>query len=506
MSKISLAVMLLTVISKIFGFLRISIVNALFGSGPVSNVFTNIFEFPTTLMSLVAISIILSMIPTYSSIEKNSQRRAELYLSNLFNIVVVFSFIISMLVFIFPSLTVQIFYDYQSAYEIELATQFMRIIAFGSLCLSITNMMNGYLNLKDSFIIPASLSVILNLVVISSVYLAHETNLLVLPYGVMIGFLIEALVAFYFGAKKGFRIRNVLRFNIPAVKSTFRMSFPMMLNTWISQLGISVRRYLGTGIGTSAMVYYNSALIISSSVQGIFATSILNVMYPTLSRQAAHHNIAGVKKTVRDLMVVMGVFVIPITVGGIILSKPLMTMLYYRGAFNLSDVNQTAQVFLISCLTFFPLCIVDLFLQVFYSLKNTKLPLRIEVVNLIVLITLMFILSHFYQVVGLVSAYTISLILKSILMLIVFIARYGGFGLKLVLTDLIKITLATLLMAGVTYLSYVGMISYLGNSLSTLLSIVLSMIVYLPIIFFSKIESVDTFVASLRQSKNNVVL
>ena len=77
-------------------------------------------------------------------------------------------------------------------------------------------------------------------------------------------------------------------------------------------------------------------------------------MYPTLSRQAARNNIAGVKKTIRDLIVVMGVFVIPITVGGMILSTPLMTLLYHRGAFTMVDVTNTAQIFFISCLSFFP--------------------------------------------------------------------------------------------------------------------------------------------------------
>lgn len=501
MSKVTILVMLLTVISKIFGFLRISVVNSLFGSGPVSNVFINVFEFPTTMMSLVAISIILSMIPTYSSIEKNSEKRAELYISNLFNIVVFISAIVSLLVFLFPGVTVNLFYDYQTSYEIELATLFMRVVAFGSLCLSISNMMNGYLNLKDSFIIPASLSVVLNVIVISGVYFASISDIILLPYAVMAGFLIEALVAFYFATKKGFRLRNSLRFNIPSVKHTFRMSFPIMINTWISQLGIAVRRYLGTGLGTSAPVYFNSAVIISTSVQGIFATSILNVMYPTLSRQAARNNIAGVKKTIRDLIVVMGVFVIPITVGGMILSTPLMTLLYHRGAFTMVDVTNTAQIFFISCLSFFPLCIVDLMLQVFYSLKNTKLPMRIEGINLAISVILMLVLSQLYGIVGLIIAQVISLSLKMLLMIIIFIKQYGGFGFKLVISDLLKIMLATAVMGLVTYFSYDVISAMAGNTMATLLALVLSIVVYLPVIFFSRIESVDLFIASMTKGR-----
>lgn len=500
MSKITLSVMLLTVVSKIFGFLRQMLVNTFFGAGPEANVFHAVFDFPTSLMALAVSSIIMAMIPVYSKIEKSSQRRAELYISNLFNIVFVIMFGVSLLVFLFPSTFVSIFYDFTSAYEVQLATTFMRIIAFGSLSLAISNIMTGYLNLMQSFIKPAVLSILMNVVVISGVFIAHKTDFIALPVASLIAFGVEALVAFYWGAQRGFRLRPILRFNIPSIKRTFRLSIPIAMQTWMNQIAIAFNRKIGTGISTGTMVYYSSATLIGSAVQGIFANSIMQVMYPTLSRQAANHNLPEVKKTLRDLLTIMAIFVVPITIGGIILSEPLMELLYHRGAFLMTDVISVSNVFTVLALGFYPLCIAELLTQVFYSLSDTTTPLKIEGLVLALRILVLIFLTQILGVIGMAITQVIASVLKVALLLITFRRKYGGIGFTLVMIDFIKIVVASVVMGGATLISYSLLIQNFSNSISVLLVLLISILIYLIMILFSKIDSVTLFINQLKQN------
>lgn len=502
MKKATIIVMLFTIISKVFGFVRISLTNSLFGASEFSNVFLNSLDFPTTMYAFTSVSIILSMIPIYVQIETESPRRAELYISNLFNIVTLITAVGSAIVFLFPGVTTNLLYNYTTAYEVELSTQFLRIMSFGSLCLSITSMMSGYLNLKDSFIIPAALSVILNIIVIAGLYLAYTFDPMLLPYVTFLAFFIEALVAFVFAAKKGFRLRKLLKFKIPSVKKTFKMSAPIMANTWIAQIGMQFKRYVGTGLGTATMVYFNSANIIALSIQGIFATSIMNVMYPTLSRQASRNDIAGVKLTTRNLLITMGVLVIPMSIGGIILAQPMMELLFLRGDFTIGDVTNTAELFKILCLTFFPLCISDLMIQVFYALKNTKRPLLIEGVYLIATVISLVVLAPIYGMLSLAYAHILALLVKNALQLYFFIKQYGGFGFRLVISDITKVLIASTIMGVTTWFIFGQLIQVLPNIISLVITLVVSVAVYGVSILLAKIEAVQVFIQQFKDKKN----
>lgn len=152
----------------------------------------------------------------------------------------------------------------------------------------------------------------------------------------------------------------------------------------------------------------NYSLKILRIVSSTFIVPFQITAYPIIGRLAAERNFEEVKNiTIRTMVKIMVLF-IPSLVGLMVLSRPIISFVYMRGAFGYEDMIRTADVLFYYTIYLIGPAIADLLYLSFFSVQNTKIPTIISFIQLSVNIFLDYTLSARYGLIGLALATTFS--------------------------------------------------------------------------------------------------
>ena len=178
---------------------------------------------------------------------------------------------------------------------------------------------------------------------------------------------------------------------------------------------------------------------------------------------------------------------IPSLVGLMVLSRPIISFVYMRGAFGYDDMVRTADVLFYYTIYLIGPAVADLLYLSFFSVQNTKIPTIISFIQLCVNVFLDYALSGKYGLVGLALATTLSQFVLVGLAIIMYRKYFGKLNHAYIIKNIGKIAIGGLALGFVTNYTY-----KLRPSNSWLLvTILCGAIVYLAIIFALKVDGAD---------------
>lgn len=135
-AKNAVIIMVATLLSRVLGFLRETILANFYGTSMVADVFVLTFNIPGLIISIVGSVIYMMYIPMYyDTRDRLGEDEALKFTNNILNILSVFSIIVSILGIIFAGEIIKIFAIGFTGEKFNLAVQFLRIMMFGVLFL-----------------------------------------------------------------------------------------------------------------------------------------------------------------------------------------------------------------------------------------------------------------------------------------------------------------------------------------------------------------------------------
>jgi putative peptidoglycan lipid II flippase len=95
MKKTALTLMILTMLSKLFGFARDITLSYFYGASNISDAYLISLTIPGVIFGFIGVGITTGYIPMYSKIENsNGIKEANRYTNNLVNVLIVISFLL----------------------------------------------------------------------------------------------------------------------------------------------------------------------------------------------------------------------------------------------------------------------------------------------------------------------------------------------------------------------------------------------------------------------------
>lgn len=131
-AKTTLMLMIITIISKILGFARELVLGGIYGTTFYSDAYIVAMNIPGTLFSLIGIALATTFIPLYYENNK-SIKESNKFVNNIFNITLILSGVLVLLVLLFTDQVVKIFAMGFDGYTFKLTVEFTRIMIFGAL-------------------------------------------------------------------------------------------------------------------------------------------------------------------------------------------------------------------------------------------------------------------------------------------------------------------------------------------------------------------------------------
>lgn len=502
MKKTAILLMIIAVFSKTLGFTRDVILSYFYGASNISDAYLISASIPIAIFTFAGISLSTGYIPTYSHINQYyGEEECNRYTNILVNIVIIICTIIVILGFIFTEQIVWLFASGFEGQTLNLAINFTRKSIFGIYFSGLIYIFCGFLQVKDNFTIPALVGIPLNIFIIISIFLSVKTNVIALPIGIVLANASQLLFLIPFIHKKGYRYRLVVDVKDKNIIHMGYMILPIILGVSVEQINYLVDKSLASRIsvgGISALNYSNK---LNGFVQGLFVTTISTVIYPVISKMAVGNNINEFKKTIAESINIISLLVMPATVGTIIFAEPIVKLLFGRGAFDIKGIQMTSSALLFYSIGMIGFGFRDILSRGFYSLQDTKTPMKNGTFAMIMNLILNLMLSKPMGIGGLALATSLSNIFCTILLFISFRKKIGPFGMKNAIISFMKILFASLMMGVVAKLINVILLNSIGDKLALLASVCIGAIIYFIIIYIMKIDEVNRMVSIIKKVK-----
>lgn len=493
MKKTTILLMIITIFSKILGFAREITLSYFYGASNISDAYLISLTIPTVIFAFIGTGISTGYIPMYSNIQKNyEEKEANRFTSNLTNITILICTIIIIFGLIFTEPIVKLFASGFEGETLSLAVRFTRIGLFGIYFTGIIYIFNGFLQIKGNYIIPAMIGFPLNLITISAIFLSYKTNILVLAIGSVIATASQLLLLMLFIYKTGYRHKLVIDVKDEHIKKMLYLALPIIIGVSVNEINVLVDRTLASSIAVGGISALNYANRLNGFVQGLCVIPILTVMYPTISKMAADNNMKGLKRTVSESINSVSILVIPAIIGSMVFAEPVVKLLFGRGAFDSQAISLTSSALFFYSIGMLGFGLKNILSRAFYSQHETKTPMVNSVISVLLNIILNIILSKYLGIGGLALATSISAIFTTVLLFISFRKKVGSFGMKNTIITVIKISSSSLIMGLVAKLAYNTLLKYLGSNLTLITAIFIGAAVYFVMIYFMKIEEVDS--------------
>lgn len=500
MKKTAVIIMLITIISKLFGFSREIVLSYFYGASNVTDAYLISMTIPSVIFGFIATGISTGYIPMYSQIEKEGgSKESNKFMSNLINILLVLSTILVIFALIFTQPIVKIFASGFEGGTLKLAIRFTRVSLVSMYFVGIVSIFIGYLQLSGNFVIPALVGFPLNIVTILAIIASSKGNPIILAIGTVISVVAQLLFMLPFVRKQGYRHKWILDFRNPNIKKMLYIVIPVMLGASINQINVLVDRTIASGLAVGGISTLNYANKLNRFVQGIFVSSIVVVLYPMISKMVSEGDEDGLKKSVAEAITSVNLLVLPATVGMMFFAEPIVSLLFGRGKFDNAAVAMTTSALFFYAIGMVGFGLREVLSRTFYAFQDTKTPAINAAIAVVINIVLNLILSRYLGIGGLALATSISAIIGTGLLFVSLRKKIGPFGFKEMSVSFLKILIASLAMGLIAIIFFNRVKIGVSESLALILAILVGIISYATMIYFMKIDDVDKMVVAVKR-------
>lgn len=506
----TIIVIVVTILSKISGLVRDQIMAGYFGVGYDTDAFIWAYFIPNLFRILFAESLIIAaFIPIYSAyIKRKKSEEVNVFVNSITNIMILVFTAISLLIFIF-SPQIGALLSRIANYELDVVkfVYLNRIMIFSLITLSLSGLTTGILNSHNIFTVPSLAPLVLNvIIVIFVIILSSEIGIMSMAIGAMAGSVFHLAVQLpqikVSNLKYGFRIA----FKNKAVKEFFSIVFPILLSLGAVQLNNSVDNFFALNLGAGNTTALTLSWRVTNLPLGVFAVAVVTVLYPLISRQAAREDIGGLKESFSLGIREIGYIMIPATVGLVILSQPIIKVLFEHYKFTAEDTQKVAYILVFHSLGLLFFGLLMILNRAFYAFKNVNIPLKVALISIGVNFILDWLLIKFMDVGGLALSTSLVALCNVAILMVVLRKKVGSLGGKRIVKSFTKIVSASAVMAILLYFLWKYLKAFAYQNLGMLIVILLLLIIigigiYISFTVLFKMEELRFIINLLKNLK-----
>lgn len=381
----------MTLLSRILGFVRDFVVARAFGAGVETDAFFVAFRLPNLLRRMFAEGAFSQAFVPILAEYKNKRGEAETH--RLVNHVASALGLVVLIVSIIGAICAP-FIIYATApgfsadaNKFELTVQLTRITFPYIFFMSLVALAGGVLNTWSRFAIPAFTPVLLNLSFIGMALFAapyFDPPVMALGWAVFIGGLAQLVLQLKPLAQIGMLPRFSLDFSDPGVRRILKLMAPAILGVSVSQISLLINTVFASFLpsGSVSWLYYADRLM--EFPAGMLGVALGTILLPSLSKMHADKNPTEFSALLDWGLRLTLMLTLPAALGLALLAVPLITTLFYHGAFTAADVFQTRTALVAYSAGLAGLILVKVLAPAFYARQDVRTPVKFGLITLAV--------------------------------------------------------------------------------------------------------------------------
>ncbi|OPX88052.1 MAG: putative peptidoglycan biosynthesis protein MurJ [Pelotomaculum sp. PtaB.Bin104] len=449
-ARAAFVLILFNVLSKLTALVREVVIARQFGATAAMDAFLVAFSLPSVLFFLFTGAVATVVVPVYSEyIARGEEREAQDLFGTFFNVLLLFLVLATALGMLFAPVLVKMLAPDFPADTASLAVMLTRWMFPFLIFSGLSALFTGLLNARNIFAVTALNGPLSNIAVIVAVLaLGGLWGVQGMALGVLAGGVAGAVVQLPALRRTGYHFRPGVALNHPDLKKIFKLLLPITIGYSISETYILIDRYLASGLAVGSIAALNYANRLIQMPLGLFVTAIGTAMFPALTRRAAENDLSGLGEGVRRSLRIVVLVCVPAAVLLLVLREQLVTLFFQRGAFDARAAEMTAVA-----LFFYSFGLVGqagefILARGFFSVQNTRTPMVLSAVAVLINLGLSLTLIGPLQHGGLALANSIAAISNMVMMIYFLNRRIAGLWLPEMWWFSARVLLAALVTTG----------------------------------------------------------
>jgi len=504
-----------SLLSRLLGVFRDHVLTGEFGAGQTMDVYYSAFRIPDFIFNLLVLGALSAgFIPLFSGLVKDFKsynsfglfkflnKEAWELASNVLNALVLFVSALSLLGIIFAPTLMHLVAPGFSPTEQASSVVLCRIMFLSPLLLSISGILGGILQSFKNFFVYSLSPIFYNIgIIVGALYFVPRWGIAGLAWGVVLGALLHMAIQIPAVKSLGFIYSFKIDWKNLNFRKIIRMMVPRTLDLALSQVDLFATTIIASGLIPGSLAIFNLSNNLQAFPVSLFGISFAVAAFPALSIAANDNKkmIECFSTTTRQILFL----IVPATVLFLALRAQLIRVAFGSGAFSWRDTNLTIDTLGFLSLSLFAQAISPLQTRVFFAKKDSKTPLIIGAITLVVDVVLCLQFSKTMGVAGLALAFSISNILNFVLLWIFLIVKLGGLDQVRILISALKFSVAAVVcgfaVQGVKsiVLPIIDMTTFTGVLIQGTLATVAGLTVYILLCWLFKSEELFDFTRAI---------
>lgn len=370
----------ITLVSRLFGFVRDLMFAAILGAGPLADAFFVAFRIPNQFRAIFAEGAFsAAFVPGFAKVAaERGQNAALVFADRIFAFLILAQLVLLVLAFIFMPTVVGLmapgFAD--DPMRFPAAVELTRITFPYLALVSLVILMSGVLNAVGRFAAAAATQVVLNVGIIGALLLAanFRTPAHAAAWGIVVAGLLQFLVVTADALKANVMLELRAPKVTPEVRQFWKTFVPATLGSAGTQIAVLADTVVASYLvaGSVSWLYYADRL--NQLPLGVIAIAVGTVLLSEMSRRVAAGDEAGARTAQLRAIELTLVFTLPAVAAFVIVPDTLMQALFMRGEFSANDAMQSARALAAYGSGLAALVLIRPLTVTFHSRGDTKTP------------------------------------------------------------------------------------------------------------------------------------
>jgi putative peptidoglycan lipid II flippase len=388
--KSTSVVISMTLISRVFGFVRDMVTASIFGAGAQFDAFSVAFKIPNFMRRLFAEgSFSQAFVPVLSEYQKKkSHEEVARFVNAMSGTLGIVLFAVTILGVIAAPLIIRLFapgFPVQGE-RFDLAVTMLRITFPYLMLISLTAFSGAILNTFSRFWVAAFTPVVLNISMITAAVLFAPhlaVPITALAWGVFAAGILQLLFQWPFLRNLNLLPRPRINFKDPGVRRVLKLMVPALFGVSVGQINLLVDTVFASllVVGSVSWLYYSDRLM--EFPLGVFGVAISTVILPNLSRHHADQSQESFSLTIDWAIRAVLLVGIPAAVVLAVMSGPMLSTLFQYGRFDAHAVLMASQSLTAFAVGIAPFMLVKILAAGFYARQDMRTPVKIGVIAML---------------------------------------------------------------------------------------------------------------------------
>ena len=460
--KAAWIIAVVTIVSKLIGFVRDIIIANYYGAAMVSDAYYYAYQIPSLSLILLGgvggpfhsatVAIFSKLIPNLQ--EKPSEYVNKLY-STFMTATIIFFLALSAIMFIFPRQIMGLIISGGSPDMINLAATHLKIMTPLLVIGGIVGIYYGILIIYRQFMLPNLSPIIMSLAIIGVVIAApSDQKGYALAWATTIGAILQLIIQYPNIRKLGYKLKPNFAFtNNPEFKEICELLFPAVLSSTVGQIHIYVDMFFTSSISEGAWTAIGYANRVFQFPVGILVTAFLVPLFPIFAKLVADKDYNGIKNYFNKGVGVLFFGAIPIIIGILVVGMDAVRLVFERGLFDEKATFMVTEALWFLSVSIIPYVFRDSITRVYYSFNDSKTPFVVAFSSIVLKLVLNYVLiSKMHFGIGGITLSTSLVTLFNACVLGMFITKKMDMDYKSLFINLLKMVVAGVITGGICYL------------------------------------------------------